>query len=518
MFLLRLFCGYLAGSIRNYRRYKVTKNIILLSDGTGNGAAKRNKTNVYRLYKCLDLHREDQVAFYDDGVGAQEFVPLKLIGGIFGYGLKRNVLELYKFLCRNYRKNDRIYLFGFSRGAFTVRLLAGMIARCGVYTRFADERDLDRAARQNYNAFRSSFKRGLLTKGIRRLSGRWEPVESCCMPDIEFIGVWDTVDAYGFPIDEMAAVWDILVYPMHFPDLKLSKKVKKACHALSVDDERHTFQPLLWDESDEADGDRIEQVWFPGVHSDVGGGYPRNSLSLVSLDWMLTRAEAQDGRPGKPGLHLIQRRRQDIVRHSDWHGSHHDSRAMAGAYYRYKPRDIESLCDDFLNGVHIEKPKIHRSVFERIKGNVYPYAPTVLPEQYQVVSTRGSAPVYETAAQARERKKEMGRVKWVIRQRTMLYYSLLLTTFAYIVSPFAAGCFRNGGCRPVDGLLDPVLKLITDCLPEMVSPWLEVLRAHPTFFYILAALLVFLLFSKKRAWEETCYLASRAWKHLKKKY
>ena len=128
------------------------KNIIILSDGTGNGAAKRHKTNVWRLYQALDLHSEDdcgkrdkskpkQIAFYDDGVGAKAFLPFKLLGSIFGWGLKRNVIELFKFLCRTYEENeeneenkpDKIFLFGFSRGAFTVRMLAGMIKRCGIY-------------------------------------------------------------------------------------------------------------------------------------------------------------------------------------------------------------------------------------------------------------------------------------------------------------------------------------------------------------------------------------------------
>ena len=116
------------------------KNIILLSDGTGNSAAKRNKTNVWRLYSALDLHRKDQVAMYDDGVGSQQFLLFRLLGGAFGWGLKRNVIELYKFLCRNYEADDTnerkqtIYLFGFSRGAFTVRMLAGLIAECGLFT------------------------------------------------------------------------------------------------------------------------------------------------------------------------------------------------------------------------------------------------------------------------------------------------------------------------------------------------------------------------------------------------
>ena len=136
----------------------MAKNIILLSDGTGNSAAKRNKTNVWRLYGALDLHRHDQIAFYDDGVGAQQFWLFKLLGGAFGWGLKRNVKELYKYLCRNYEEGDRIYLFGFSRGAFTVRILAGLVAECGVVTGNHDLQAWNRIVRANYNAFRANFK------------------------------------------------------------------------------------------------------------------------------------------------------------------------------------------------------------------------------------------------------------------------------------------------------------------------------------------------------------------------
>ena len=96
-------------------------NIVLLSDGTGNSAAKRHRTNVWRLYEALDLHGHDQIAFYDDGVGSKEFVLFKLLGGVFGWGLRNNVIELYKTLCRNYKRGDKIYLFSFSRGAFTSR-------------------------------------------------------------------------------------------------------------------------------------------------------------------------------------------------------------------------------------------------------------------------------------------------------------------------------------------------------------------------------------------------------------
>ena len=111
----------------------MAKNILLFSDGTGNSAAKLFKTNVWRLYQAVDTRTSPasgqplQIACYDDGVGTSSFKPLALLGGAFGVGLKRNVLELYEFVCRSYEPGDRIYAFGFSRGAFTIRVLARII-------------------------------------------------------------------------------------------------------------------------------------------------------------------------------------------------------------------------------------------------------------------------------------------------------------------------------------------------------------------------------------------------------
>lgn len=113
------------------------KNIVLLSDGTGNSSAKLMKTNVWRTYEALDLTTGDQVALYDNGVGTSSFRPLAVLGGALGWGLKRNVLNLYTFACRNYvdrgspAASDAIFTFGFSRGAFTIRVLIGLIESQG---------------------------------------------------------------------------------------------------------------------------------------------------------------------------------------------------------------------------------------------------------------------------------------------------------------------------------------------------------------------------------------------------
>ncbi|MCI0590739.1 MAG: DUF2235 domain-containing protein, partial [Gammaproteobacteria bacterium] len=135
------------------------KNIILLSDGTGNSSASVWRTNVWRVFQSFDLTDSSQVAFYDDGVGTSSFKPLAVVGGAFGYGLKRNVLDLYTFLCRNYRKDvgDKIFAFGFSRGAYTIRVVTGLIATQGLVP-YESEAQLRRHAKAAYRAYRRQFK------------------------------------------------------------------------------------------------------------------------------------------------------------------------------------------------------------------------------------------------------------------------------------------------------------------------------------------------------------------------
>ena len=499
------------------------KNIVILSDGTGNGASKRHGTNVRRLYEALDVHRPDQVAFYDDGVGSQEFLPLKLLGGVFGWGLKRNVLEMYAFLCRVYRDTDekgepdRIYLFGFSRGAFTVRVFAGMIAYCGLYGDFADEADLAKVARRNYRAFRSCYQRGYAYQLLRRLIGATSEPRSDTHPDIEFVGVWDTVDAYGLPIDELSILWDRFLYPIRFPDHDLSERVKRACHAVSVDDERLTFHPLLWNETypEGRKVPKIEQVWFPGVHSDVGGGYPESELALLSLDWMMTRVEARQ--PNGPGLHFIGDSHAGIRCHSDWHGKQHDSRSGLGAYYRYRPRPIEELCNDPETGVRIDRPKIHRSVFERIKGGAGAYAPTGLPEQYEVVATEeGAPPVYESAAGAAKRRQALNAALDVVFWRRWLYGALLIATVLLLLAPTFLPHEAGGACDGSACLVAPLLSAFQSLLPGIVSGWFDTLSQNASWLWGFVVAFSVLFWLKARLLTATRCRAEAAWRQLRR--
>src|SRR5712675_1454709 len=149
----------------------MSKNIVLLADWTGNSSSKLFKTNVWRLYQALDLKNPlEQIAYYDDGIGTSSFKPLAILGGVFGIGLKRNVIDIYSFCCRNYNAGDRIYGFGFSRGAFTIRVVAGLIAYVGLVKYNGDEEDLALQARAAYRKYRGRFHTVLhLEKPLRRL-------------------------------------------------------------------------------------------------------------------------------------------------------------------------------------------------------------------------------------------------------------------------------------------------------------------------------------------------------------
>ncbi len=503
----------------------MAKNIVLLSDGTGNSAGKAQKTNVWRLYRALDLQAGDQVAFYDDGVGTQQFKPLMLLGGAVGLGLKENVIELYEVLCRNYQApdkekgedGDRIYLFGFSRGAYTVRAVVGLIHNCGLVRYTGDDAKLRDDAKAKYKEFRRRFN-GSAKRAVRRLFDRplpsvAAPVHSDA-PQITFVGVWDTVDAYGFPIDMLALAWDALIYALHFPDRKLSPMVQKAAHAVALDDERHSFHPVLWDEKDETDPRRIEQVWFAGAHANVGGGYAKDELSLVPLDWMMARAEAAGEGNGLRFLADERRRSHDMA---NLHGAQHDSRAGLAAYFRYKPRRVYDLCHDTLNDVTIEVPKIHESVFERIEGNVVPYGPLGIPVQYDVVGTdSGRDPrSYENLEQAKARVEALAPAWRLVFWRRCLYLALLAATGTLVSSRFFLDWTLGGVCGGPLCFLDTPVDILTAVIPDFAAGWLEALRQNPGWLAGFAIVFLALFISKMVAFRRTRKFAATAWARLK---
>jgi uncharacterized protein (DUF2235 family) len=253
----------------------MSKRIIFCADGTWDGTT--DNTNVYRLFKALPI-TADQIAFYDDGVGS-DGTPLEmLLGGAFGDGLFQKIKDGYTKIAHVYEQGDDIFVFGFSRGAYTARSLAGMIAVCGLPTAAFDNAFTDSA----FQAYRNRDQRAAL---LAALNAKYALFNA----PIRMIGVWDTVGSLGIPA--LTGGVDPLIYG--FLDTNLHPDVLNACQALAVDERRNEFPPTLWTPlSPPVPGQLLEQVWFAGVHCDVGGGYPETGLSDITLSWMMSKAKA----------------------------------------------------------------------------------------------------------------------------------------------------------------------------------------------------------------------------------
>ncbi|MEO6924941.1 MAG: DUF2235 domain-containing protein, partial [Bryocella sp.] len=256
----------------------VSKRIIFCADGTW--LAPRNNTNVYRLFKGL-VNSQDQLATYDDGVGADGSGIARLIQGATGDGLLQKIKDGYTKICHAYETGDQIFLFGFSRGAYTARSLAGMIASCGVPGGPFTNTLVD----QVFEAYRNPTQRDALLAPMK---------SQLTFGASEFIGVWDTVGSLGIPaifggFDEKA---------FGFLDTKLHPDVKQAFHCVSIDERRRQFQATLWDEPGGA-GQTLQQVYFAGCHGDVGGGTvvgggvdDATRLCDIPLSYMVAKAQA----------------------------------------------------------------------------------------------------------------------------------------------------------------------------------------------------------------------------------
>lgn len=258
----------------------MSKSLVVCCDGTWNTPDQVSPTNVVKTALAVadvDHSGREQRVFYHRGVGTGPRERLR--GGAFGYGLSRDVRDTYRFLVQNYEPGDRLYFFGFSRGAFTARSTAGFVRNCGIL-RPQEEHRIDEA----YKLYRRRDRHPRsLAAAIFRRSYSYEP-------NIRFIGVWDTVGALGVPVDGLhIAGW--LNRRWQFHDTDLSSIVETAFHAVSIDERRGPFRPALWTQPTSAPETQVvEQVWFSGVHCDVGGGNVEHKLSDIPLLWMADRA------------------------------------------------------------------------------------------------------------------------------------------------------------------------------------------------------------------------------------
>ncbi|WP_424361277.1 DUF2235 domain-containing protein [Methylocystis parvus] len=565
------------------------KTIVLFSDGTGNSSASPFKTNVFRLYDALDMSPEKgQIAYYDDGVGSSQHRWLAALGGAFGFGMKRNVLDLYKFLTRHYsdalealtdpdtgkipenRKGEipKIACFGFSRGAFTIRVLVGLVDSEGLPVNADSEAELDRLARCAYRRMRAEhFKTRLGLENLwrwprddvvipllDRLLGRrpYAPDRNCRVGKIDFLGLWDTVGAYGMPVEELRIMIDRYVFPLTFSSYDLLDYVKVTRHALSIDDERDAFTPIPFDDSlarkearelraaivevlvqaghsredaekkaHEEVSERSRQIWFAGVHANIGGGYPDDSQAILPLRWIMKEA-MRAGVAFREGLVA------DICAKATAFGQLYDSRAGFGALYRYKPRDIAGILSDAQRltrkiqpGTRAAAaaeapvtPLVHESVVQRMALRFEGYAPIALPARMDVVDDDGrllyqveSSPDDEarkaafmtrmngvkasslTEAIEKLRAPKPALLKLVTNAvfwRRVMYQVTLWSLLVLVFLTPLLDRDADGGDFAIP--LADIAAFVGGYLPGFLSPWLEGFVEHPIFSGTLGAI------------------------------
>ena len=553
----------------------MTKRIVLLSDGTGNAAASPHKSNIWRLYKAIKKSASsEQVAFYDDGVGTSSFIVTRLLGQVFGWGLKSNVKDLYRNLCRVYKsadpqikgdQDDKIFIYGYSRGAFTARMLAALIANQGIITAYDSELDLEKKIEEAYDDFRhQTFVPSILTLPIwiyrwfkkdKAPQNQNSTVRKIYTPEkgplIEFLGVWDTVDAYGAPIDEMTRGWDMIVWPLTAKDRDLSPAVHAAYQALALDERRESFEPMLWNEDGHStqqlagtSSQTIEQVWFSGVHANVGGGYPDDAVAHVSLNWMIKKSEMH-------GLSIDDALKKQYEAVADTNGPIYDNRAGFGNAYRFAPRKVETLCNSkkpglvntFLsligskraiaNEVRIDCPKIHHTVFDRIKNGGDGYAPINLPEKYSIVNKDGeivaqpevskAGQPLETSGQASMRRviqSDAWNKVWFLR---VLYILMLAAVLWFVAAPYLLDAETNKAFNDsgdvVFGQLGEIFRLIPVYIGEatgldFIANWTNRYSELPYTFLVGLGLIISLVLAAAIVKSRLKSTMRQHWSHI----
>ncbi len=307
-------------------------NLIVCCDGTWNTPDQEDNgqpapTNVFKLHGALapsDAGGAPQHAYYRAGVGTSGNLMDKALGGALGVGLGQDIKSAYNWLRQTFDPDtSQIFLFGFSRGAYTVRSLAGMIGRCGLLIHDDDTPEVKRWADIDavYELYRGPKQ--LAEQKIKHYT-RHDDVT------IHFMGVWDTVGALGIP-DELPIDFIYRRKDARFHDTQLGDNVRCARHAVAIDERRLTFAPTLWSNPRP---DRVKQVWFPGVHGDLGGSYAERGLGDIALQWMINEAQAEDLAFKDGALSQIKPDHQGVL---------HDSVRGVFAKMRTRPRAVPDI-------------------------------------------------------------------------------------------------------------------------------------------------------------------------------
>lgn len=343
------------------------RRVALFLDGTWN--VINNNTNVWRL-KSLCEQSADQKVYYSVGVGTAR--GEKVSGGMFGLGINEEVMAAYQWLVENYEPEDRIFIFGFSRGAFTARSLAGFIAKCGLLMPGSPVSMDQLFARYQKQTVKSILALSNEADASLPIEDRWLKKYSRSIP-VWFQGVWDTVGTLGIPIP-FFPLPHVSRSSFRFLEVDLRINQTHAYHALAIDEHRPSFKPTLWKRvasktngnPDPRPFDHVEQRWFVGAHSNVGGGYESDLLAQTPLAWIAAKARQHglvfkdvDIDPGAPQCPI------------------HDSLAemMHGVYriitlnwHHYRTIGADPVVDDESITTTINE-SIDASVFERVRAD-----------------------------------------------------------------------------------------------------------------------------------------------------
>ena len=385
--------------ITDYQEAVMSKNIVVLSDGTGQDGGKGHDSNIYKLYRMLEDRTENQIVYYDQGLGTDW---RRISGNAFGVGFTQNIVQCYRFIFENYNAGDKIFLFGFSRGAATVRSLASFLHYFGILTKSRttlvgdafklygtgdkpktqdDETVLeeetrkllqklaDRGIQTNNDASYQNYK--ALRKDLNDKANQFTIAHPNMWVEVEFLGVWDTVPALGVvPLAGLNLVVDRLPWWRHsFHDFALHRSVRNAYQALSIDDDREWFLPTIWNQYGDENKQKIKQVWFSGSHTDVGGGYAEAGLSDIALEWMVQSALSHGIR-----LYLGAKKYWNFCISPDATDVFHPPRSGFGRVFKAGKRD------KVWDGKAVETfgpPVIHESVIERARQDSN-YRPWIL--------------------------------------------------------------------------------------------------------------------------------------------
>ncbi len=336
----------------------MSKRIVICADGTWNRPEKNLKedfpTNVLRMGRAIKPVGDDNVSqqvFYDWGVGSY-YDPV--VGGATGKGVHKNIMDDYRYIVQNYSPGDELYLFGFSRGAYTIRCLCGLINNCGIIKR--PDAPLIQKAFKHYK------QNGAAHKPEGEKSIEFRDQHSHPSREIKFVGVWDTVGAMGIPISFLGLFND----KDEFYDTKLGSNIRIARHAMAIDEHREDFEPTVWQPRQNMN---IKQVWFTGAHADIGGSYkPADDGSVLSdnaLGWMIKEAQDSDltiedhltGNVNESPFAILHNSRRSLYRVkkkffrpiNHGHGSvliHKSVKLRWDQDPKYRPKNLEKYLDD----------------------------------------------------------------------------------------------------------------------------------------------------------------------------